>query len=112
VLTNLLSNAIKFSPKGSTVAVRAAAAAGGQLRFTVTDQGPGLSVEKRALLFRRFQQIQGAPARRPKGSGLGLAISKAIVERHGGEIGVESDGSNGSAFWFEIPLYQPLAEAA
>jgi signal transduction histidine kinase len=55
-------------------------------------------------LFSRFQQIDGSDARRRGGTGLGLTIAKAIVEQHGGTIGVESTPNIVTTFWFEIPI--------
>jgi CheY-like chemotaxis protein/anti-sigma regulatory factor (Ser/Thr protein kinase) len=104
VLTNLLSNALKFSPEGGTVTVSVADGAPGFLRFTVTDQGPGISDEQRPRLFVRFEQLEEANTRRRGGTGLGLAISRSLVEQQAGRIGVDSSLGAGSAFWFELPL--------
>ncbi len=106
VLTNLLGNAVKFSPAGSVVTVRAAMAAGQRARFEVSDQGPGIPQAQMGRLFGKFQQLDASDGRLNGGTGLGLAISKAIVERHGGTIGVESEPGVGSTFWFELPLQE------
>jgi PAS domain S-box-containing protein len=104
VLTNLLSNAIKFSPPYGTIMVRAAPASGAQsVRFAVTNSGAGIPPADIGRLFERFQQLDGSDARRVGGSGLGLAISKAIVEEHGGRIGVDSVPGS-TTFWFELPV--------
>jgi PAS domain S-box-containing protein len=117
VLTNFLSNAVKFSPPGSVVRVSAetavpdplAAAGGGRtagrvpVRFVVENPGPGIAPGDIRLLFRRFQQLDGSDGRQRGGTGLGLAISKAIVEQHGGRIGVESEPGRKTTFWFELP---------
>jgi PAS domain S-box-containing protein len=105
VLTNLISNAVKFSPKGGTVRVTVKpAAAGARARVEVADEGPGIPAEQRHLLFGKFQQLDGSDSRKMGGTGLGLAICKAIVELHGGTIGVESELGKGSTFWVELPL--------
>jgi signal transduction histidine kinase len=97
VLTNLLSNAVRFSPPQAAVTVTVSRGAPGRVRFTVSDEGPGLPPDSVEHLFRRFAQV-GDPRRR--GSGLGLAICKAIVEQHGGEIGLGE--GRGGVFQFEI----------
>ena len=104
VVVNLLSNALKFSPKGSTITLRTEPVGTGRIRFSVLDQGGGISDEDLKKLFGRFQQLDASDARRQGGSGLGLAISKGIVEQHKGKIGVESELGKGSVFWFELPV--------
>jgi CheY-like chemotaxis protein len=74
------------------------------MRFTVTDQGPGLTEEQRSRLFGRFVQLEAADTRKRGGTGLGLAISRSLVEQQSGRIGVDSEPGKGSAFWFELPL--------
>lgn len=103
VLTNLLSNAIKFSPQGAKVVVRVTPLPTA-VRFCVCDEGPGIAARDLKRLFGKFQQLDGSDTRQRRGTGLGLAISKAIVEQHGGRIGVESALGVGSTFWFELPL--------
>ncbi len=103
VLMNLVSNALKFSPPSGKVRVEVAATPSGGVRFSVQDQGPGIAPEALSKLFGRFQQLDGADTRRHEGTGLGLWISKAIIEQHGGTIGVESRVGEGSTFWFELP---------
>jgi PAS domain S-box-containing protein len=103
VLTNLLSNAIKFSPAGSAVEVEVHAIST-MVRFAVHNDGPGIAAADRARLFARFQQLDSGDNRRRGGTGLGLAISKAIVEQHGGHIGVQSEPNVRTTFWFEIPM--------
>lgn len=103
VLTNLLSNAIKFSPKGGVVQLKVERGSRIGLRFAVKDDGPGIAADQVHKLFRKFQQLDASDARQKGGTGLGLAISKALVEHHGGMIGVDSREGEGSIFWFEVP---------
>lgn len=113
VLINLVSNAVKFSPKGSTVTMSAKSFDQGQgIEFRVTDRGRGIPESFRETIFDRFQQVEAADAKKKGGSGLGLAICKAIVERHGGTIGVESNEGAGSTFWFRIPESSDESSAA
>lgn len=102
VLINLLSNAIKFSPQGGTIKI-AVDASPLQTEFQVIDQGRGIPEELRLEIFERFVQVEKADAVERGGSGLGLAIARAIVEQHGGTIGVDSKLGEGSKFWFRLP---------
>lgn len=108
VLVNLISNAVKFAPKGSRVVV-SAEDAGADVRFSVTDEGPGIPEAARDLIFEPFRQIEDSDTRKKGGSGLGLAICRAIVERHGGRIGVEVAEGGGSRFHFTLPKEGPPA---
>lgn len=104
VLTNLLSNAIKWSPVEGVVKISIKEIEE-RCRIEVVDEGPGIPEDESDKLFGRFQQVASRDDRSRGGTGLGLAIAKAIVEQHGGEIGVElKNGDKGSMFWFELPL--------
>lgn len=109
ILVNLLGNAIKFSPPGSTVAIETSVA-DPHVRFAILDQGPGISPEHEARLFNKFEQLDTSDRRTKGGSGLGLAISKAIVEQHGGSIGVRSLSGRGSEFFFTLPSQKGKSE--
>jgi signal transduction histidine kinase len=98
VLNNLISNAVKYTRAGGRLAVRARAE-GAMVRVEVQDTGIGLSPEAQDKLFTRFFRVGGGE----KGTGLGLSITKALVEAHGGAIGVESTLGVGSTFWFTLP---------
>lgn len=109
VLINLLANALKFSPRGSTVKIRAEDACD-RIKFTVEDEGPGIALEDHEKLFLKFQQLDSSDTRPQPGSGLGLAVSKTIVELHGGNIGVDSAPGAGSKFWLTLPVVPVSAD--
>ncbi len=107
VLTNLASNGLKFTPAGGTVTLDAAFEAtpgGRKLVMCVRDTGIGIAGDDIPKLFTRFQQLNMGPTREAGGTGLGLSIVKALVEAHGGTIGVKSVPGKGSTFRFELPL--------
>lgn len=103
VLINLLANSIKFSPKDTTIKVTSSKN-GKFSTIAIIDEGRGVPESMRQSIFERFKQVKKADAANKKGSGLGLAISKAIVELHGGSIGVESEEGKGSRFYFTLPV--------
>ncbi len=107
VLTNILSNAIKFSDHGKIIVdVKKVKnfTTKELIRFTIKDQGIGISPDQTEKLFSAFTQGDNSSTRKFGGTGLGLAISKKIVELLKGQMGVESKLGVGSTFWFEIPF--------
>ncbi|WP_345681793.1 PAS domain S-box protein [Novipirellula caenicola] len=112
VLVNLLSNAIKFTEQGE-INLRAErqkqSTHDTTILFSITDTGIGIPESRLDRLFQSFSQVDSSVNRKYGGSGLGLSICKAIVEKMGGEIGVESREGVGSRFWFTAKF--PLCEA-
>jgi signal transduction histidine kinase len=100
VLTNLLENAVRYAPAGSSVTVRLERSGARTARIAVCDRGPGLSAEEQARIFDRF--VRGAASEGTSGLGLGLYLCRAIVEQHGGTIGVDSAPGAGATFWINI----------
>jgi len=88
-LQNLAANAVRFAPGGSTIRVGARSTAD-YVTLSVEDEGPGISADHLPHVFDRFYKADGARTGVSGGSGLGLSIVKAIVERHGGRIAVQS----------------------
>jgi len=109
VLKQLLENAAKYSSAESPITITAEIQ-GQSLVVSVADRGPGIDEFEQALIFDKF--YRGRDQRfRVQGTGMGLAIAKAIVEAHGGTIGVTSQLGNGSVFSVTLPLV-PVAAAS
>jgi signal transduction histidine kinase len=103
VLDNLVSNAVKYSPPGATVRL-VLASAEGRSRVAVRDEGPGLTAEDMAGLFRRFHKLSARPTGGEGSTGLGLSIVRRLVDLHGGRVWAESAGpGRGSTFVVELP---------
>jgi PAS domain S-box-containing protein len=100
VWVNYLSNAITYGGRPPRVEIGATEQADGRVRFWVRDNGPGLTHEEQARLFKPFTRLDQV---RAKGYGLGLSIVRRIVEKLGGQVGVESDVGTGSTFFFVLP---------
>jgi signal transduction histidine kinase len=103
VMTNLIENALKHTPPGGKITIVTEEKVG-KVLIKVQDTGSGIRNSDLPKIFSRFYQVDLSNTRRHKGVGLGLAIAKAIVEAHGGEIGVESEVGKGSTFWFTLPF--------
>ncbi len=108
VLDNLLSNALKFTPSGGRVDVRLKRA-GDSAVLEVADTGLGIPAEEQARLFERFFRSSSATENAISGTGLGLTITKAIVERHGGRIEIESAENAGTTVRVHLPLPSSVA---
>jgi signal transduction histidine kinase len=103
VLDNLVSNGLKFTPSGGRVEVRLSAQDGAAL-LEVQDTGVGIPMDEQEHLFERFFRSSNATENAIPGTGLGLTITKAIVERHGGRIEVESAENAGTTVRVRLPL--------
>jgi two-component system phosphate regulon sensor histidine kinase PhoR len=110
-LVNLVHNAVKFSHPEGTVEVDWHTRPG-HIRFTVRDQGIGISASHLPRIFERFYKVDRSRARSSDGlgtelrtgsAGLGLAIVRHIAEAHHGMVGAESQEGEGSTFWIDIP---------
>ena len=100
VMTNIVGNALTYTPEGGEVSIRGERRQGA-VRITVTDTGRGLTPEQMEMVFERFYRADRSV---PGGTGIGLTIARSIVQRHGGDIQVSSDGpGRGSVFTIEVP---------
>jgi len=101
-IMQLLENAAKYSAPESPVHITAEARSR-KVMISVADRGPGIDDFEQSLIFEKF--YRGRDQRlQVQGTGMGLAIAKAIVEAHGGEIGVTSQPGHGSVFYFTLPV--------
>jgi PAS domain S-box-containing protein len=109
VICNLLNNAIKFTQEGEITFGYTVEE--GFIRFFVKDTGIGIAPENTELIFRRFAQVVATGKKLYGGNGLGLSISKALVEKLGGAMTVESKPGKGSVFIFTVPYDKMTGEA-
>jgi len=128
VFDNLLGNGLKFSPKKSTLMIRAytwpdycpipplsetknyapqceLVSPLPKVRIEIADTGSGISQSEQDKIFDRFYRVENA-VHTEQGTGLGLSIVKGIIEKHGGEIRMASELGIGTTFWFDLPLEQ------
>lgn len=103
VLVNLLSNASKYGPDDAEIIVGATVSEG-WAQITVADRGPGVPLEHRNDLFRRFMHPNSDGDKSQYGVGLGLSVVKAVIEASSGQVGVEDRPGGGSIFWFTLPV--------
>ncbi|HEX6369391.1 MAG TPA: ATP-binding protein [Longimicrobium sp.] len=108
IISNLVGNAVKFTPEGGVVTLSSAPGEG-EVRFSVSDTGPGIPPEQVPHIFGAFWQARHADRR---GLGLGLSIARGLVEAHGGRIWVESEPGRGASFVFTLPLADPDVDSA
>ena len=103
VLLNLLSNATRFTPGGGKLKIEAVRE-GDWCQVSVIDSGIGIKEEDQEQIFEPFCQLDNPLTKEKSGTGLGLALVKQIIEKHGGQVWVESEYGKGSRFTFTLPL--------
>ena len=105
VVTNYLTNALKYSSADLPVEVRLRVK-GRIAQVSVCDEGPGLPAAEHERIWERFYRVPGIEVQSGCGEGLGvgLYVCRTIIERHGGQVGVDSRPGKGSTFWFTLPL--------
>lgn len=100
---NLVSNAMRYTPAGGSITVSFEVLRGGSAGFSVADNGIGIAADHIGRLTERFYRVDPSRSRETGGTGLGLAIVKHVIQRHGGELAVDSVVSRGSTFKLLFP---------
>jgi len=101
--SNLVNNAVRYSPAGETIQVTWRRMADGRGEYVVQDSGPGIAADHLSRLTERFYRVDRSRSRDTGGTGLGLAIVKHVVQRHGGELSIQSSPGQGSRFSIVLP---------
>jgi two-component system phosphate regulon sensor histidine kinase PhoR len=112
-VANLVSNAVRYTPAGGSITVTWTHRPDGNAEIEVKDTGPGIAREHIGRLTERFYRVDGSRSRETGGTGLGLSIVKHVVQRHGGELDIQSELGRGSTFRIHVPAarVRPLAPA-
>ncbi|MEQ7801532.1 GAF domain-containing sensor histidine kinase [Pedobacter sp. ASV1-7] len=104
VVDNLINNAIKYAPFNTNIYVKVGVSKD-HVYIVIEDEGPGLTIEDKKMLFQRFTRLSAQPTANESSTGLGLSIVKILVEAHGGKIFAESEGRNkGARFTIQLPI--------
>ena len=103
VINNFISNAVKYSPGGSTINI-ACVTSNGKALISVKDEGMGIAAKDIDRLFERYYRVESKSMGTISGFGIGLYLCSEIIQRHNGNIGAESILSEGSTFWFKLPV--------
>lgn len=105
-MSNLVNNAVRYTPLDGSISVIWKVNKTGKAEFIVQDSGAGIAPEHLSRLTERFYRVDNSRSRESGGTGLGLAIVKHVVQRHGGELRIESALGNGSTFSFTLPIHR------
>jgi two-component system phosphate regulon sensor histidine kinase PhoR len=110
-MSNLVTNAVRYTPSGEAIDIAADVLPDGRFQFCVRDTGPGIAPEHLPRLTERFYRVDRSRSRETGGTGLGLAIVKHVLQRHGGELKIDSMVGVGSTFCLLLPptRVRPLA---
>ena len=109
-ISNLVNNAVRYTPSGGRITSSWALLPDQRIQFSVTDTGPGIASEHLPRLTERFYRVDRSRSRESGGTGLGLAIAKHVMQRHGGELKIESEVGKGSKFTLIFPASRVLQE--
>ena len=99
---NVIENSIKYNHTGGQVSVQSKAEQG-QIIITILDSGGGIPAEDQGQVFEPFYRVDKSRSRQMGGCGLGLALTKAIIELHGGQIGIVSSSPKGTTIRIMLP---------
>jgi two-component system phosphate regulon sensor histidine kinase PhoR len=110
-VSNLVNNAVRYTPSGGTITSSWILLPDQRIQFSVTDTGPGIASEHLPRLTERFYRVDRSRSRESGGTGLGLAIVKHVMQRHGGELKIESEMGKGSKFTLIFPASRVLQSA-
>jgi two-component system phosphate regulon sensor histidine kinase PhoR len=102
-VSNLVNNAVRYTPAGGSITALWTLQPDQRLQFSVVDTGPGIAPEHIPRLTERFYRVDRSRSRESGGTGLGLAITKHVMQRHGGELKIESELGKGSRFTLIFP---------
>jgi two-component system phosphate regulon sensor histidine kinase PhoR len=102
-VSNLVNNAVRYTPSGGLISSVWSMLPDQRIQFLVTDTGPGIASEHLPRLTERFYRVDRSRSRESGGTGLGLAIVKHVMQRHGGELKIESELGRGSKFTLIFP---------
>jgi signal transduction histidine kinase len=104
VMINFLTNAIKYSPNSNKIDVRIHRTINEEIAFSVKDYGIGIEEEEQSKIFERFYRAKGREEQTYPGFGIGLFIAYEFVQKHGGQMKVQSEKGKGSVFTFTLPI--------
>lgn len=102
-LLNYLANALRFSPSDQRITVSLTVSSM-EARIAVQDRGPGIPLAQQDMIWESFRRGAERSIRSGSGPGLGLYITRAIIQRHDGQVGVVSGPGEGATFWCTLPL--------
>ena len=111
-IANLVSNAVRYTPEGGRISAQWAVRQDGGGMLEVADTGIGIAREHLPRLAERFYRVDGSRSRDTGGTGLGLAIAKHAIQRHGGELDVDSEPGKGSRFRLLLPAVRIRRDGA
>ena len=110
-VSNLVNNAVRYTPAGGQIICKWVLLPDQRFQFTVQDTGPGIAPEHLPRLTERFYRVDRSRSRESGGTGLGLAITKHVMQRHGGELKIESELGKGSRFILVFPASRAIIQA-